>query len=77
VGGSVVLVRDPRPHPARVALFASGHTVSDFARFYGCTLDWASRVLSGAAPASARFRADLSRFLDVPEADLFPDRGVV
>jgi len=58
--------------PAQIALFIAGFTQSDFARFHGCSIDWAHKVLRRDVPAPARFRRDLSRLLGVPEADLFP-----
>jgi len=72
VGGSVVVTRSARPHPARIQLFAAAHTISEFAEYHGCSMDWASRALAGRFSASARFRRDLSEFLGVPEDDLFP-----
>lgn len=62
-----------RPHPARLRLFTEGYSVIDFARFHGCSPDWAYRVLRREVPAPKRFRRDLAHLLSVPEEQLFPE----
>jgi transcriptional regulator with XRE-family HTH domain len=71
--GGLAVGRRGRPHPARLRLFAEGYTLQEFAEFHGCSVYWVSRVLQGKVPAPARFRADLARFLAVPEELLFPE----
>lgn len=65
--------RRTRPHPAKLRILAEGYNVIDFARFHGCSRDWAYRVLRGEAPAPERFRRDLEAFLGIPEELLFPE----
>ena len=61
------------PHPAKVAIFARGRTQRQFARFHGTTWSWVAAVLNRRAPAPARFRQDLARFLNADERELFPE----
>lgn len=62
-----------RLHPAKLRLLAEGYNVIDFARYHGCSPDWAYRVLRSEAPAPERFRRDLEVFLGVPQELLFPE----
>lgn len=61
----------PVPQPAKAILVMRRCTNRRVARAYGCSEHYVGAVLNGRQQPSARFRAFLSAFLDVPEADLF------
>lgn len=61
----------PEPHPARLELVRRRLTVKAVADHYGCTLNFASRVLLGYITPPAAFKASVADLLGKPEDELF------
>jgi len=62
-----------RPSPARIAIFATGHTVADVARAAGYTREHLSGMLNGKYPMSARARRAVAEATRRPQRELFGD----
>jgi hypothetical protein len=62
-------------HPIRRVLRDQGRTQAWLARTIGFASPYVRAVVSGAFPASARFRAACAEALALPEGDLFVGHG--
>ena len=70
-----VQLPERRACPAKVHLVAAGESETAFAIFSKFSRAHVYAVLNRRAPASPRFRTEMSRFLGLPESVLFPEDG--
>ena len=66
-------MQTPGPQPAKAVLAMRRVTNRRVAQLYGCSPDFAGKVLNGHVRAPARFRQFLSAYLEIPENELFRD----
>jgi transcriptional regulator with XRE-family HTH domain len=63
----------PTPHPVKTALTVRGETQLDLARALGRSPNALYPVLNGQRRAWPKLRREIADYLELPEAELFPE----